>query len=25
MHRESWEGINRRYGVETTEEMHQRM
>jgi beta-phosphoglucomutase family hydrolase len=25
MHRESWEVFNRRYGLETTEEMHQRM
>ena len=25
MHRESWEAFNRRYGLETTEEMHQRM
>ncbi len=25
MHRESWAVFNRRYGVETTEEMHQRM
>jgi beta-phosphoglucomutase len=24
-HRESWEAFNRRYGIETTEEMHQRM
>jgi beta-phosphoglucomutase len=25
MHRESWVAFNRRYGLETTEEMHQRM
>jgi len=25
LHRESWEVFNRRYGLETTEEMHQRM
>jgi beta-phosphoglucomutase len=25
MHRESWEAFNRRFGLETTEEMHQRM
>lgn len=25
MHRESWAAFNRRYGMETTEEMHQRM
>ena len=25
VHRESWEVFNRRYGLETTEEMHQRM
>ena len=25
MHRESWEAFNRRYGLETTEAMHQRM
>jgi beta-phosphoglucomutase len=25
MHRESWEAFNRRYGLETTEDMHQRM
>ena len=25
MHRESWEAFNRRYGLETTEEMHQGM
>jgi beta-phosphoglucomutase len=25
MHRESWAAFNRRYGLETTEEMHQRM
>jgi beta-phosphoglucomutase family hydrolase len=25
MHRASWEAFNRRYGLETTEEMHQRM
>jgi beta-phosphoglucomutase family hydrolase len=25
MHRASWEAFNRRYGVETTEDMHQRM
>jgi beta-phosphoglucomutase len=25
MHRESWEAFNRRYGLETTEEMHLRM
>ncbi len=25
VHRESWSAFNRRYGVETTEEMHQRM
>ena len=25
MHRQAWEAFNRRYGLETTEEMHQRM